>query len=120
MLKPHLLALALCVASATAAAQHRPEKVPVDAATRKAVIAELSSQLKANYVFPDVATRLAELDESLRVQKLLWTADRPSFDGRFYRLREAWCEPRPAQRPLERAVATHGQPGDINTVDINR
>jgi F420-dependent oxidoreductase-like protein len=51
------------------------------------------------YVFPDVATRLAELDESLRVQKLLWTADRPSYDGRFYHVREAWCEPRPAQRP---------------------
>jgi alkanesulfonate monooxygenase SsuD/methylene tetrahydromethanopterin reductase-like flavin-dependent oxidoreductase (luciferase family) len=50
-------------------------------------------------VFPDVATRLAELDESLRVQKLLWTADRPSYDGRFYHVREAWCEPRPAQRP---------------------
>jgi F420-dependent oxidoreductase-like protein len=51
------------------------------------------------YDFPDVQTRLAQLDESLRVQKLLWTAERPSFDGRFYRLKEAWCEPRPAQRP---------------------
>jgi F420-dependent oxidoreductase-like protein len=51
------------------------------------------------YDFPDVQTRLAQLDESLRVQKLLWTAERPSFDGRFYRLKEGWCEPRPAQRP---------------------
>jgi F420-dependent oxidoreductase-like protein len=51
------------------------------------------------YDFPDVPNRLAQLDESLRVQKLLWTAERPSFDGRFYRLKEAWCEPRPAQRP---------------------
>jgi hypothetical protein len=59
MFKRHLLALALCVASATAAAQHRPGKVPVDAATRKAVIVELSSQLKANYVFPDVAAQVA-------------------------------------------------------------
>jgi alkanesulfonate monooxygenase SsuD/methylene tetrahydromethanopterin reductase-like flavin-dependent oxidoreductase (luciferase family) len=51
------------------------------------------------YEFPDVATRLAQLDESLRVQRLLWAAERPSFDGRSYRLREAWCEPRPVQRP---------------------
>jgi F420-dependent oxidoreductase-like protein len=51
------------------------------------------------YEFPDVPTRLAQLDESLRVHKLLWTTERPSFDGRFYRLREAWCEPRPVQRP---------------------
>jgi F420-dependent oxidoreductase-like protein len=51
------------------------------------------------YEFPDVPTRLAQLDESLHLQKLLWTADRPSFDGKFYRLKEAWCEPRPQQRP---------------------
>ena len=59
MLKRHLLALALCVASTASFAQQGPDKVPVDAATRKAVIAELSSQLKANYVFPDVAAQLA-------------------------------------------------------------
>jgi len=51
------------------------------------------------YEFPDVPTRLAQLDESLRIQKLLWTAERPSFEGRFYRLRDAWCEPRPVQKP---------------------
>ena len=51
------------------------------------------------YDFPDVPTRLAQLDESLRIHKLLWTTDRPSFDGKFYRLHEAWCEPRPVQRP---------------------
>jgi alkanesulfonate monooxygenase SsuD/methylene tetrahydromethanopterin reductase-like flavin-dependent oxidoreductase (luciferase family) len=51
------------------------------------------------YEFPDVPTRLAQLDESLRIHKLLWTGERPSFDGRFYRLREAWCEPRPVQQP---------------------
>ena len=60
MFKRHMLALALCLASAAAAAQHRPDKVPVDAATRKAVIAELSAQLKANYVFPDVAEQVAD------------------------------------------------------------
>jgi F420-dependent oxidoreductase-like protein len=51
------------------------------------------------YEFPDVPVRLAQLDESLRLQKLLWTSERPSFDGRFYRLQEAWCEPPPLQKP---------------------
>ena len=51
------------------------------------------------YEFPAIPVRLAQLDESLQLQKLLWTAERPSFDGRFYRLREAWCEPRPLQKP---------------------
>jgi hypothetical protein len=59
MSKRPLLALSLCLATAAATAQHRPDKVPVDAATRKAVIAELSTTLKANYVFPDVAAQVA-------------------------------------------------------------
>lgn len=60
MFKHHLLtllALTLCVAPAFA--QQEPKPVPADAATRSAVIAELSAQLKANYVFPAVAAQLA-------------------------------------------------------------
>jgi hypothetical protein len=59
MIKRHMLAFALALCVSPAIAQQRPEPVPTDAATRKAVIAELSSQLKANYVFPDVADKLA-------------------------------------------------------------
>ncbi|MEF9978922.1 MAG: S41 family peptidase [Thermomonas sp.] len=59
MSKRHLLAFALALCVAPALAQQGPKPVPTDAATRKAVIAELSSQLKANYVFPDVADKLA-------------------------------------------------------------
>lgn len=59
MIKRHLLAFALALCVVPAIAQQRPKPVPADAATRKAVIAELSSQLKANYVFPDVADKLA-------------------------------------------------------------
>ena len=59
MTKRHLLAFALALCVVPAIAQQGPKPVPADAATRKAVIAELSSQLKANYVFPDVADKLA-------------------------------------------------------------
>jgi F420-dependent oxidoreductase-like protein len=51
------------------------------------------------YDFPEVGVRLAQLDEALRLQKLLWTEERPSFAGRHYRLHEAWCNPKPVQRP---------------------
>ncbi len=81
------------------------------------------------YTFPDVRTRLDQLDEGIRLQKLLWTTDRPSFEGRHYSLEEASAEPRPVQRPhppiliggggekiLLRLVARHAQlwncPGD--------
>jgi len=49
--------------------------------------------------FPQVAERLARLDESLEVIKRLWTEGRASFTGRYYQLNEAVCNPKPVQRP---------------------
>lgn len=60
MFKHHLLSIALLLAASPAvSAQQGPPKVPVDAATRHAVIAALSSRLQASYVFPEVATQLS-------------------------------------------------------------
>jgi hypothetical protein len=58
VLKRHLLTLALTLCVTPAFAQHGPKPVPANAAIRKAVIAELSAQLKANYVFPEIAAQL--------------------------------------------------------------
>ena len=52
------LALLLGLAQAGAFAQEHPS-VPVDAGTQHAVVAELARQLQSNYVFPDVATKIA-------------------------------------------------------------
>jgi hypothetical protein len=53
-----ILALLLGCAAAPAFAQEHPP-VPVDAKTQHAVVAGLAAQLKSNYVFPDVAAKLA-------------------------------------------------------------
>ncbi len=45
------------------------------------------------------ADRGAVTDEQLQIFKALWTEDRPSFDGRFYRFPEISVTPLPAQRP---------------------
>jgi alkanesulfonate monooxygenase SsuD/methylene tetrahydromethanopterin reductase-like flavin-dependent oxidoreductase (luciferase family) len=39
------------------------------------------------------------LDEALRVIKALWTEDSPSFDGSYFRLDQAICNPKPVQKP---------------------
>jgi F420-dependent oxidoreductase-like protein len=49
--------------------------------------------------FYTVGERLARLDEACRVLKALWTQDRASFAGRFYRLDDAPLMPKPVQRP---------------------
>jgi F420-dependent oxidoreductase-like protein len=49
--------------------------------------------------FYSVGERLAQLDEACRVLKALWTEERASFAGRFYRLDDAPLMPKPVQRP---------------------
>jgi probable F420-dependent oxidoreductase len=40
-----------------------------------------------------------QADEMLRIFKELWTADRPSFDGKFYRFGDVGFAPKPVQKP---------------------
>jgi F420-dependent oxidoreductase-like protein len=49
--------------------------------------------------FPSAGTRVAMLDEALTLIKRLWTEESVTFEGRFYTLRGALCEPKPLQRP---------------------
>jgi probable F420-dependent oxidoreductase len=49
--------------------------------------------------FPEVTPRLRRLDEAVRIVKSLWTQPRTSFDGEFYRLRDAFLTPAPVQKP---------------------
>jgi F420-dependent oxidoreductase-like protein len=49
--------------------------------------------------FPTAAVRLAEMDEAIRICKLLWTQERSDFAGTHFRLTDAVCAPKPVQQP---------------------
>lgn len=49
--------------------------------------------------FPDIGARLRMLDESLTCIRSLWTQERTTFDGEFYRLNDAILWPKPLQQP---------------------
>jgi probable F420-dependent oxidoreductase len=49
--------------------------------------------------FPDIGTRLRMLDESLTCIRSLWTQERTTFEGEFYRLKDAILWPKPIQQP---------------------
>jgi probable F420-dependent oxidoreductase len=49
--------------------------------------------------FPEVKPRLRMLDEALQVIRSLWTRERTTFEGEFYRLNEAFSVPKPLQKP---------------------
>lgn len=43
--------------------------------------------------------RVGRLSESLQIIKSLFTQERTSFDGRYYRMADAICNPKPIQKP---------------------
>lgn len=50
--------------------------------------------------FPPIAERLRMLDESLACMTSLWTNERTTFAGEFYKLSDAILWPKPLQKPL--------------------
>jgi probable F420-dependent oxidoreductase len=48
---------------------------------------------------PEYERRGAVSDEYIRIFKTLWTEAPAKFEGRFYRFRDVWCQPRPVQQP---------------------
>jgi F420-dependent oxidoreductase-like protein len=47
--------------------------------------------------FPPIGERMDRLDEALTICRLMFTAERPTFEGRFYRIDAALNVPRPVQ-----------------------
>jgi alkanesulfonate monooxygenase SsuD/methylene tetrahydromethanopterin reductase-like flavin-dependent oxidoreductase (luciferase family) len=56
--------------------------------------------LAYGYDFPSASTRVEQLDEALQIIKAMWTQESVTFEGKYYRVKEAWCEPRPDPVPL--------------------
>ena len=58
------------------------------------------SEYKAyGYPFPSAKTRILQLSEAIQIINLLWTKERPSFEGKFYSIKEAMFLPKPIQKP---------------------
>lgn len=51
------------------------------------------------WTFPPLGERMKRLEEAIQVITAMWTRDAPSFQGRYYAIKDAICEPRPVQQP---------------------
>jgi alkanesulfonate monooxygenase SsuD/methylene tetrahydromethanopterin reductase-like flavin-dependent oxidoreductase (luciferase family) len=63
--------------------------------------------------FPGAGERVGRLEEALRITHLLWdSADGGpvDFEGRYYRLKGAYCRPRPLQTPHPPIMVAGGGP----------
>ena len=52
-----------------------------------------------NFDFPKPSVRIAQLEEAVQIVKKLWTESPASFEGIYYRIKNAYCEPRPDPIP---------------------
>lgn len=68
------------------------------------------------YDFPPLRERMDRLDEALTVIRAMFTEDRPSFEGRHYRIHEALNVPRPIQTGGPRVMVGGG--GEQRTLRI--
>jgi alkanesulfonate monooxygenase SsuD/methylene tetrahydromethanopterin reductase-like flavin-dependent oxidoreductase (luciferase family) len=55
--------------------------------------------LAYGYEFPPAPVRIAQLAEAVQIIRKLWTEAPASFEGRYYRIKDAYCEPRPDPLP---------------------
>jgi F420-dependent oxidoreductase-like protein len=68
------------------------------------------------YEFPPVRERMDRLDEALTIIKAMFTEERPSFAGRYYRIEDALNVPRPVQPGGPRILVGGG--GEQRTLKI--
>jgi F420-dependent oxidoreductase-like protein len=49
--------------------------------------------------FPPVKERMQRLEEAVQIIRKMWTEDSATFSGKFYQIRNAYCNPKPIQKP---------------------
>ncbi len=52
-----------------------------------------------NWEFPKPSVRIAQLEEAIDIVKKMWTEAPASYQGKYYRIDNAYCEPRPDPVP---------------------
>jgi len=51
------------------------------------------------YEFPSPSERVRQLEEALIIMDKLWKDSPASFEGKHFKIRDAFCEPKPIQKP---------------------
>ena len=51
------------------------------------------------YSFPSPDTRIRQLNDALEIAKRMWTEERATYEGKYYRVKDAICSPKTVQKP---------------------
>ncbi len=55
--------------------------------------------LAYDYPFPKAATRIAQMEDAIQLIRTMWRDAPATYRGQFYKVENAYCEPRPATPP---------------------
>ncbi len=68
------------------------------------------------FEFPPIGERMNRLEEAIVINRLMFTQERPSFEGRYYKIESAFNQPRPLQPGGPRILV--GGSGEQRTLRI--
>ena len=82
------------------------------------------------YDFPPAGVRVQQLEETLQIIKALWTEQKATFAGTYYRVTDAYCEPKPDPLPpiivgafgpkMLRLTARYADGWNVSSTSIHR
>lgn len=55
--------------------------------------------LAYGYDYPKASVRIHQLEEAVQIIRNMWTETPASFDGQYYQIQDAYCQPKPDPRP---------------------
>ncbi|MDQ6694039.1 MAG: LLM class flavin-dependent oxidoreductase [Chloroflexota bacterium] len=80
------------------------------------------------YDFPSPGVRLAQLEETVQIIKAMWSDKPANFEGQYFTIRDAHCEPQPDPAPplmiggrqprMLRMIARHADWWDVSGIRI--
>ena len=86
--------------------------------------------LAYGYDFPPPKVRIEQLEETLQIIKALWREEQATFEGKHYRVVNAYCEPKPDPQPIImiggckprmlRLIARHADWWNVSWYSLNK
>lgn len=61
------------------------------------------------YPFLNTVTRIEHLREAVRIIRDMWNEEKATLKGKYYQINEAYCNPKPVQKPLPIIIGGSGE-----------